>query len=98
MIIRKRNKKVDSGQIEEDLLFDNQIKVKKDLKYNDIKDDDVKDHIRKYLVIDDYDYKIEEELYVISHEDSVYLIDRRDDEYKICKIIDIPYHEFTKKN
>lgn len=98
MIIRKRNKKVDNGQIEEDLLFDNQIEVKEDLKYNDIKDDDVKDHIRKYLTVDDYDYKIEEELYVISHENSVYLIDRRDDEYKICKIIDIPYHEFWKKN
>lgn len=80
------------------MFCDNQIEVKEDLKYNDIKDDYVKDYIRIYLTKEGIDNKIKEELYVISHNEDIYLIDRRDDEiYKIFKITDIPYHEFREK-
>jgi hypothetical protein len=39
--------------------------------------------------------KIKDELYVISYNENIYLIDRRAEIYKIFKITDIPYHEFT---
>lgn len=97
-IIRKRYKKIDSGKEDEDLFLDNQIEVKEDLQYNDIKDNYVKDHIRKYLTTDGIENKIEDELYVISYNENIYLIDKRGDEiYKIFRITDIPYHEFLKK-
>ena len=101
-IIRKIYKKIDSGKEDEkedeDLFHDNQIEVKEDLKYNDIEDNSVKDYIRKYLTTDGIENKIEDELYVISYKENIYLIDKRGDEiYKIFRITDIPYHEFLKK-
>ena len=80
------------------MFHDNQIEVKEDLKYNDIEDNSVKDYIRKYLTTDGIENKIEDELYVISYKENIYLIDKRGDEiYKIFRITDIPYHEFLKK-
>ena len=99
-IIRKRYKKIDNGKEDEEdenLFRDNQIEVKEDLKYNDIKDISVKDYIRTYLTTDGIDKKIKDELYVISYNGNIYLIDRRAEIYKIFKITDIPYHEFLKK-
>jgi hypothetical protein len=102
-IIRKRYKKIDNGKEDEEdeedenLFRDNQIEVKEDLKYNDIKDISVKDYIRTYLTTDGIDKKIKDELYVISYNENIYLIDRRAEIYKIFKITDIPYHEFLKK-